>query len=224
MPEEYGFVLADPGPPRLSPANLKRFIDLCRKVQFTGKHGRLLLLKNPWDFGRSLFAKKHFPRSKFLFLHREPVRTLNSHLNAARSMLTARNAYLAMLVPRYGLLFRRPLLLHPARWLFAPGHGLGAGLLARRMMAGIEAAVRDRAELPSADCFDVRYEDLCAWPNETLAGILGWLGLDDSGAPDVSAMIAPRGGRLLPEVERLRPRIAARLGPYYRDFGYATES
>lgn len=221
MPEEYGFLLANPGPPRLRPANLKRFVDLCRKVQFTGAPGRPLLLKNPWDFGRSRFAKQHFPRSRFLFLHREPTRTLNSHLNAARLMLAARNAYLAMLVPKYGLLFRRPLMLYPARWLFAPGHTLGARLLARGLAAGIESAARDRAELPRADCFDVRYEDLCARPNETIAAILGWLGLGDSGIPDLSTMIAPRGGKLLPEVERLRPMFAARLSDYYREFGYS---
>lgn len=224
MPEEYGFVIADPGSPRLRPANLKRFADLCRKVQFTGEPGRLLVLKSPWDFGRSRFAKLHFPRSKFLFLHRDPVRTLNSQLNAARSMLAARNDYLALLAPRYGLLFRRTLTLYPTRWLFASGHGLGARLLARGLTAAIKSAARDRAELPSADCFDVRYEDLCARPNETMAGILGWLGLDSSGVPDVSTLIAPRGGKLLPEVERLRPRLATRLSEYYREFGYAAGS
>lgn len=220
MPEEYGFVIADPGPPRLRPANLGRFADLCRKVQFTGPSGRPLVLKNPWDFGRSCFAKQNFPRSKFLFLHRDPVRTLNSQLNAARSMLAARNAYVAMLAPRYGLLFRRPLTLAPTRWLFSPGHRLGVRLLARGLAGGIMAAARDRAELPAADCFDVRYEDLCARPNETMAGILGWLGLDTVSVPDVSALIAPRGGTLLPEVERLRPALAARLRDYYREFDY----
>jgi hypothetical protein len=139
-------------------------------------------------------------------------------------MLAARNAYLAMLIPRYGLLFRRPLLLHPTRWLFASGHGIGARLLARRMTAAIELAAHERVKLPSADCFDVRYEDLCVRPNDTLAGVLGWLGLDNSGVPDVSAMIAPRGGKLLPEVERLRPRIATRLSDYYRRFSYAVGS
>ena len=222
MPEEYGFVIADPGPPRLRPANLRRFTDLCRKVQFAGEPGRPLVLKNPWDFGRSRFPKLHFPRSKFLFLHRDPARTLNSQLNAARTMLAARNAYVAMLAPRYGLLFRRPLTLYPARWLFAPGHGLGARLLARGMVAGIKSAAGDRAALPAADCFDVRYEDLCARPNETVSDILGWLGLDTSGVPDVSPMIAPRGGPLLPEVESLRPTLATRLSEYYREFGYPT--
>lgn len=224
MPEEYGFVLADPGPPRLRPANLGRFTDLCRKVQFTGDPARSLLLKNPWDFGRSQFARRHFPWSKFLFLHRDPVRTLNSQLNAARTVLAARNPYLAMLAPRYGLLFRRPFTLRPTRWLFAPGHRLGAWLLARGVVAGIRSAVRDRAGLPPADCFDVRYEDLCARPNEVIAGVLGWLGLGTAGVPDVSAMITPRGGALLPEVERLRPRLAARLGDYHREFGYAAGS
>lgn len=224
MPEEYGFVLADPGPPRLRLANLARFTDLCRKVQFTGVSGRSLLLKNPWDFGRSRFAKQHFPRSRFLFLHREPVRTLNSQLNAARVMLATKNAYLAMLAPRYGLLFRRPLLLYPTRCLFAPGCGLGAWLLARGLAARIAAATRDRAELPRADGFDVRYEDLCLRPNETVANILDWLGLDNSGVPDFSAMIAPRGGKLLPEVERLRPGLAARLSDYHRMFGYTLGS
>ncbi len=222
MPEEYGFVIADPGPPRLRPANLKRFKDLCQKVQFIGEPGRRLLLKNPWDFGRSLFAKQHFPRSKFLFLHRDPARTLNSQLNAARTMLAARNAYLAMLAPRYGLLFRRPLTLHPTRWLFR--HGLCSRLLARMLAAGVESAARNRTDIPCGDCFDVRYEDLCARPNETLACILGWLDLDNSNLPDVSTMIALRIGKLLPEVERLRPTLAARLKEYYHTFGYAKDA
>ena len=124
----------------------------------------------------------------------------------------------------YGLLFRRPLTLYPTRWLFAPGHGLGARLLARVMIAGISSSICDRAELPGGDGFDVRYEDLCARPNETMAGILGWLGFDNSGVPDLSTMIAPRGGALLPEVERLRPTLAARLRTYCREFGYADGS
>jgi hypothetical protein len=61
-------------------------------------------------------------------------------------------------------------------------------------------------------------------PNATLAGILGWLGLDTTGVPDVFTMIAVRGGTLLPEVERLRPTLAARLRDYYRAFGYAEGS
>ena len=220
MPEEYGFVISEPGPPRLRSANLKRFVDLCRKMQFIGEPGRLLLLKNPWDYGRSLFAKQHFPRSKFLFLHRDPARTLNSQLNAARTMLAERNPYLAMLAPRYGLLFRRPLTLYPTRWLFAPGHGLVARLLARGVVTNIKSATRDRAALPRADCYDVGYEDLCTQPNETIAGILDWLGLDKMSVPDVSTMIAQRGGMLVPEVEHLRPRLATRLSDYYRQFGY----
>lgn len=220
MPEEYGFAIADPGPPRLRPANLARFANLCRKVQFIGEPGRPLLLKNPWDFGRSLFAKRHFPRAKFLFLHRDPARTVNSQLNAARSMLARRNAYVAMLAPRYGLLFRRPLTLAPARWLFAPWHGAGARLLARGVAGGIEAASADRAGLPSSDRFDVRYEDLCVAPNETVAAVLGWLGLDATGLPDFRPLVSPRGGGLLPEVERRRPRLARRLAAYYAEFGY----
>jgi hypothetical protein len=222
MPEEYGFVLADPGPPRLRHANLKRFTRLCQKVQFTGEPGRPLLLKNPWDFGRSQFAKQHFPRSKFLFLHRDPCRTLNSQLNAARTMLAARNAYLSMLVPRYGLLFRRPLTLYPTRWLFASC--LGAWLLGRSLIAGINAATRERAHLPGSDCFDVRYEDLCTQPNETIAGILGWLDVDNTGVPDVSSMIAVRVGKLFPEVERLLPTLAAGLRDYHRESGYDVSS
>lgn len=54
-----------------------------------------------------------------------------------------------------------------------------------------------------------------------MAGILDWLSLDNSGVPDVSTMIAPRGAKLLPEVERLLPALVARLSDYYREFGYA---
>ena len=50
------------------------------------------------------------------------------------------------------------------------------------------------------------------------------LPLGTPGVPDVSAMIAPRGGTLLPEVERLRPALAARLRDHYREFGYSADS
>lgn len=52
----------------------------------------------------------------------------------------------------------------------------------------------------------------CGRPNELLAGVLGWLGLDAAGVPDVSAQVAPRSGPLLPAV--------ARLWDYYPAFGY----
>ena len=57
-----------------------------------------------------------------------------------------------------------------------------------------------------------------------MADILGWLGLDNAGVLDVSTMIAPRGAKLLPEVERLLPALIARLSDYHREFGYAAGS
>lgn len=166
--------------------------------------------------------KQQFPNARFLYLHREPARTVNSQVRAFRSMVEARNPYVAMLAPRYGRVFRRPLLLPLVRAFFSPRHGLAAQWIARRCARTIEEASRQRRQLPPADVFNVRYEDLCESPNETLAGVLRWLKLDEAGLPDYRALVAPRGGGLLPEVERLRPWIGARLKDYCAEFAYST--
>lgn len=220
MPEEYGFILADPGKPLVGPASLDRFTEACRKVTLLGEPGRPILLKNPWDFGNSLYLKQQFPSARFLYLHREPIRTVNSQLRAFRSMVASRNEYVAMLAPRYGRLFQRPLILALVRAFFSPRHGLAPRMIAYRCARSIREAARQRRQLSAADLLNVRYEDLCRQPNETVADILRWLGIAQAGMPDLHAMVAPRGGQLLPEVERRRPGLVARLKDYCDEFGY----
>ncbi len=224
MPEEYGFVLAQPGPGPIRRNNLDRFTTFCRKVQFIATPQRPLLLKNPWDFTNSLFIKQHIPGAKYLYLHRHPARTVNSQLRAARSMLAGRNAYVARLSPPYGRLFRRPLTLAAARLFWNARRGPAARLLASLCVRGIQTASHERSELLPADRFDVRYETLCTSPNETIAHILRWLGLSADSLPDFQGMVSPRGGPLLPEVDRWRAKLARRLSQYYEEFGYAAEA
>jgi hypothetical protein len=229
MPEEYGFILTAEGrglrpPPRVTRKNLPQFTEICRKVQFTGDPARVLLLKNPWDFDNFLYLKGAFPDAKFLFLHRDPARVVNSQLRAARSMLAERNAYLEMLSTDYARLFHRRVGLLIARGLVSQRHGWGARLLARRAVRAVRYETRHRCELPDDDAFGVRYEDLCSAPNETVAAVISWLGLPVDDLPDFRPMVETRPGRLLPEVERLQPRLAARLEAYYTEYGYTIKS
>jgi hypothetical protein len=221
-PEEYGFIIAggrSDSAMRVSPGNLARFTEVCRKVRAIGDPSRLLLLKNPWDAANFLYLKQQFPDARFLFIHRHPARTLASHLKAGRTLLAKRNAYVAMLYPRYGLVFRRPLALEPARQLFAGWHGQAARLLAPGLAAPLDFYLKHHAELPPADRHDVKYEDLCRRPNEAVRGVFDWLGLG-SELPDLGKLVEPRAGSLPPEVERLRPRLASRLKDYYAKWGY----
>jgi len=222
MPEEYGFVLGHGKPVAVLPENLSRFSTFCRKVQYTSQPDRPLLLKNPWDFSNSLFIKQHFPTAKFLYLHRHPARTLNSQLRAARSMLADQNPYVSLLSPRYGRLFNRPITLAIARLFWASRHNLGARLLARAYVQNCSRASQERRALPAGDRFDVSYERLCSSPNNTIAEILDWLSVNSTELPDLARNVSPRSGGILPEIERLQPRLATALQEYYKEFGYTS--
>ena len=220
-PEEYGFILRNGGyRPRLSPHNLQDLVLLCRKATFTGDGRKPVLLKNPWDFLNFVYVKEAFPESRFIFIHRHPVRTINSQLAATRSIFSRRNGYIAMVVGWYDGLFRQPTKRRIFELLFSSHLGLGFQITARHVFRTTRYFINNIRKLPPSDCISVRYEDLCDAPGPTVGRILQWLKVEPLRSLSVESFIDVRGGPLLPEVKKRRHWICKNTEQYLRSFSY----
>jgi hypothetical protein len=225
MPEEYGYALQVKGPRLwLRPENLHEFTTLGKKVQHISDQTKPLLLKNPWDFFLNfMYVKQAFPRSKFIFIHRNPIRTINSQLSATRSMYNAKNEYIAMVLEPYRRTFERPALLRVVRFLFSSHFDLGYRLVSRHVARAVDYYLRNIGAFPAQDYVSVRYEDLCAQPERTITTILDTLGMKPNTALPYDSLIQVRNGSLLPEVARHQGVIRRRMQPYFDHFGYTLE-
>ncbi len=221
LPEEYGFAI-DPGPrPHLSFETAPRFEELCRKLRLVGGD-RPVLLKNPWDVLHFAFVKQTFANARFIFVHREPLAVINSQLRAIRSMLAERNDYLMLLACWYKRLFDSPVRLRAARWIWNPRTGIGLHLARRHVKRVAEYFLGHIQSLPADDYLAVRYEDLCAEPEDTMQRIIGFAGVTPPAWPQYRDLSAPRGLKLLAEVEQQQTAIRRQLRSFYEYAGYAS--
>lgn len=222
LPEEYGYLLKEDPPfwylPRLTQRTLPNMIELCRKIQAISSSGRPLLLKNPWDFPNFLYLKRVFPNARFLFIHRHPLAVQNSKLKAMRSALARKNHYTAWLARGYDRLFRRPLQLLFARFLFFSG--IGVNLLLRYAMMATDYFLENVPRLPDDHYISIRYEDLCQRPETVMDTVLDTLGLQPARPVNYASMVQPRPLNLLPDVARKRQQIQRCLAPYLTRLGY----
>ena len=221
LPEEYGFILPNAGyRPQLGPSNLPGFIELCKKVQFVSASDRPLLLKNPWDLLNFMYVKAAFPDARFIFIHRHPVHVINSQLHATRSLLSTRNAYVALIARWYAQLFQRPAQLFAMRLLFSSHLDLGLRITVRHVVRTTSYFLQHVGSLSEKDCVSIRYEDLCEDPKTNVGKILEFLGLEPRAFLAYDTFIEPRPFHLLPEVARKRHSILRRLEPYCIYHGY----
>src|SRR5690606_25133003 len=75
--------------------------ELCRKLLVTrpeaAGHG-VVLLKSPWDCGRGAEIKALFPQARFVFIHRDPLRIVDSQLRNGLLFKTTETPYLDSLI------------------------------------------------------------------------------------------------------------------------------
>lgn len=223
-PEEYGFALQNTGyRPQLKPGNLASFVELCKKIQLTSDASRPLLLKNPWDFSNFMYVREAFPDSKFIFMHRNPIHTINSQLKATRSLVSTRNEYVALVVDWYDQIFRQPTRLQMTRFLFSTHFDLGLRVMTRHVARATDYFLKHVPSLPREEYVSVKYEDLCREPRRVVREILDWLQFHENRAVEYESFISVRGVSLLSEVERNQESILARMRPYFERCGYKLE-
>lgn len=224
-PVEYGFIFATTSKrmARLTAETRDKFLELSRKMQYVGDRSKPLLLKNPWDVMNFMDIKAQFPEAKFIFIHRHPVSIMTSQLRAIRSLLSAKNGFVAMLAPWYNKMFDRPVQLAGARLLDRPPFrvwerllGLHAARLARYYLDNI-------GKLPKSEYVAIRYEGLCQAPDETMGRIFEFAGVTPAPGLSYAGKIEPRPPKVMDDVWRQYRKMIPRLKQYLDFHGYPAE-
>ena len=204
--------------PHLTHRTLSRFLEICRKKRFLAGGDRPLVLKNPNDFYFN-FGEVHrmFPHAKMIFIHRHPLHILNSYVAGFGRIIETRNAYAALIEPRYHALVQSPL----QRRIFQKAfHG---EKLPRFMAAALVRSYRYYLEniprIPRDAYLTMRYEDLCLAPAEHLSRIGKWLNLDmQPRMPE--KFVAPRNLNVPERVQQAYAERAEEMRPYLESQGY----
>lgn len=220
FPEEYGFLLGHQTlRMNLTPRTLPLFTTLCKKIQYTAQNTRPLLLKNPYDFPNFCYLKATFPTARFVFIHRHPLKTLSSILNAWQHLVRTKNPYTQLLARHYQQYSDNPLLNLPLHTVFLDAPELGAVALTATAAKATRYYLKNIDALPPQDYISITYEQLCAQPQQTLDRIMQALG-ETTTDLDAAKLISPRDIPIDPTIQKLAPYIKRVMRPYCDAFGY----
>lgn len=221
-PEEYCYHFAAAGYSwrRFNWRFRRTFEEMCRKVQVVSDATKPLLLKNPFDFPVFRRIAANCPNAKFIFIHRHPAPTLNSQLKSQRYLFERRDPYRALIDPQYAAMFNSQLAVRTANWAFSSTSNIGLQALSRYYLHAARTYLQHKDSLDSSRFIDVRYEDLCAHPEESINRIMQAWGLTQKNSLSLKACIQKRPTFLLPEVATQFARMHRRLRPYMACHGY----
>ena len=215
LPEEYGFVL--PGR-RLSEETAEQFVSVHRALATKSDRARRFLLRNPWDLPHTPLIHELFPKAVFVFTVRDPVDTIDSQVQAARTLFAVPSEYQALLDPAYRRLVERRMRFAFYGWVSS------RRVLVARLIKGFQLStdklIRDLRELPRDRWIVVRYEDLVREPERELTRVYGFLGLPPTGIPRLAQEIRPSGRVIDPHVKARIRQIRERTRHYREMFGY----
>ena len=216
FPEEYGFLLAQKTKKsRLNRENLSLFIELCKKIQYISYPEKSLLLKNPFDFSNFTYIRKMFPNSKFIFIHRNPMNTLNSQIKAMQTLLQNKSTYMAMLSPWYDQVFKSNIQLRYYRFINSSRSSLRATSAVRRISKETDTFLENIDFLQKDEEYiDVMYENLCSNPQITINSIMKFLDLPIQSNNNYRDFIKPRKTVLLEKLKRREQSISKRMDRY----------
>jgi hypothetical protein len=227
LPEEYGYILSNRPTVRrvqpsaraqLNPASLPVFVELCRKIRLISNADRPVLLKSPWDYANFAYVRAALPDARFIFIHRNPIRVIDSKLRATRLVVGNRVAYVDIISDWYRTFWdRRRLRRHVVRLAF--NSPLGWRITLSGVRRACDYYLAHAPLIPAEQRTELRYEDLCREPDVAIAKVLNALGMD-AFAMDYRRQIQVRDRPLLPEVARHAKTIAGLLAPYFSRWGY----
>lgn len=222
--EEYGFLLGTRTYQMcITKKNVALFTELCKKIQCIAGNEKPILLKNPYDFPNFLYLKEVFPNARFVFIHRHPLKTISSTLNAVRTLLQEKNPYTTKLSKVYDQCYMNPLLLQPLRFIF---HFFGeccVVILSRITKKSTDYYLKNIDKLPKDDYISITYEDFCVHPQETVQKIMETLSLTMVQNIDAAALMKPRNVKLDSAVRKLRRSIKKSMKGYFDLFHYTTD-
>lgn len=221
--EEYGFLLAQKtDSSKMNEENLKIFDELCKKIAFLSESDKPLLLKNPFDFANFLFIKEKYPKAKFIFIHRNPVNTLNSQIKAMRTLLSKKSGYMALLSPRYNEIFEHKIKLKYYQFLYSSKTSIRVNSAIKKLAQSTGHYLENISELKeNYDYLDVKYEDLCTNPKDVIKKIFSFLSISPPMGFDYESYINPRKVTALEELTSRKIIIERKMAPYLDFFNYS---
>ena len=222
FPEEYGFILANKTRnAKINDENLQQFIELCTKIQFISDQNKPILMKNPFDFSNFLYIKKKFPVSKFILIHRNPIRTLNSQLKAMRTLLKKKSHYMARLSQEYDKIFDNRILLSLYRLIYSSYTPYRTITAMRRMIKETDNFLDNINYLEfNKDYINVKYEDLCQFPQKTIIKIMKFLDIPLVMNINYKDFIKQRKTTNLKEIQKIENYLYKRMNKYFSYFKY----
>lgn len=219
--EEYGFLLGNKTQRmRITKQNVELFTELCQKIQFIAENHKPILLKNPYDFPNFLILKELFPNARFVFIHRHPLKTISSTLQAVRTILQEKNPYTARLSRMYNICFSNPLLLFPLRVMVNTLAVCSVVALINMTRKSTEYYQENIKKLSKKDYISITYEDLCLQPQETLQHIMEKLSLTAVQKIDAATLMRPRNVEVDRTVQKLQSYIYKSMRAYFDCFHY----
>ena len=185
--DEYGFIYERLGVPRTATWLLR---ELRAKLSYLHPEARVLFLKDPVSFGSLVLLRAAIPGARFISVHRDPGKVLDSLFRARLFHLRGqlRDPYRAL------LLGRRPGLADRLRaYLMALPFRRShlATLLASHLLGQIETYLRERPSLPEDSIIDVSFEHLLEDAPGQLGRLVDFLGVEPVRSLD-SVRPAPR--------------------------------
>ena len=222
FPEEYGFVLSKKKnhSNKLTPETLNTFMTLCKKIQFILKNNKPILLKNPFDFANYIYIKSVLPKSKFIFIHRNPFRTLNSQLKARRTFLQQKSEYMSLLSPSYKKAFENNIFIGYIRFINSPYFQISTIKAIKNLTKATNYFLKNIKSLNKNDYICTRYEDLCEKPDTKINEILKFLKIKEKKYVKYSDFIKPRKTPILRELQQKEKYIIKQMKPYFSQFKF----
>jgi hypothetical protein len=222
--EEYGFLLSSQTlQMRITKKNLALFTEMCKKIQFIAGNDKPILLKNPYDFPNFLYLKEVFPNARFVFIHRHPLKTISSTLNAIRTILKEKNPYTARLSSIYDKFYTNPLLVIPLRFIFHVIPEFSVVFIAKITRKATNYYLKNIEKLLKNDYISITYEEFCLHPQETLENIMQKLSSTKIQKINAALLMSPRKVNVDNSVQKLQTSIYKSMKEYFDLFHYSIE-
>ncbi len=216
---EYCYIFSKKGyGNKLSQKNKEIFEIMSKKLTYTSKEKKPVLLKNPYDFNNFIFIKKLYPNSKFIFIHRNPLNVVDSTMRSWHTLLKEKNDYTAIFSDRYNRFYNNPLSLFLSRLYYDSYTPLGLFEVINRCSNGTEYYLKNINKLDSTCYISIKYEDLCNNPNFNISNILKFLNLESK--IDFSKYIKPRNLEIDKRIKFFKKYIEYRMKSYFKEFNY----
>lgn len=202
----------------LSKKNKELFENLCKKIKFISENDNPILMKNPYDFPNFLYIKKIFPEAKFVFIHRNPLEVISSTMRLWQTRLKNKDEFTVLYSKQYEKAYNNKLSLFLMRLYYASFFPFGIFEVIWRCRKGCKYYLKNIKCLSKEDFISIKYEDLCAGPNNVIGNILEFLNLKSD--MDFSSFVKPRKLSLTREVRFMKKFIYYMLKPYFEYFEY----